>query len=246
MTELYQFAFSHFCEKARWALDYKGISYRPLNLVPGLHMKLVRKIAPKTCLPVLVDGQTVIQDSAAIITYLDKIHPASALTPANEQEASEALEWERFFDEQIGMPLRQWFYYYTLPERELALKFLLQGAPWYGRPVFRLMFPKVRDAMTRYMNIKEETAKQSEACLLATFEKLDSLLLERRFIVGDRFSRADLTACALLSPFCLPGDTEASEKFPDAVRAFRDRHKDRRFYRWVLDTYCSHRRSTRC
>ena len=27
MITLYQFQFSHFCEKARWALDYKGVPY---------------------------------------------------------------------------------------------------------------------------------------------------------------------------------------------------------------------------
>jgi Glutathione S-transferase, N-terminal domain len=27
MIQLYQFPFSHFCEKARWALDYKSIAY---------------------------------------------------------------------------------------------------------------------------------------------------------------------------------------------------------------------------
>ena len=37
MIELYQFPLSHFCEKARWALDYKSIAYRPVNLLPGFH-----------------------------------------------------------------------------------------------------------------------------------------------------------------------------------------------------------------
>lgn len=57
MIKLYQFAFSHFCEKARWALDYKSIPYTPVNLLPGLRIKPIRKLAPKTCMPVLVDGE---------------------------------------------------------------------------------------------------------------------------------------------------------------------------------------------
>jgi glutathione S-transferase len=35
MITLYQFQFSHYCEKARWALDYKGLAYAPKNLLPG-------------------------------------------------------------------------------------------------------------------------------------------------------------------------------------------------------------------
>jgi glutathione S-transferase len=37
MIEQYQFYFSHYCEKARWALDYRGASYKSRNLIPRLH-----------------------------------------------------------------------------------------------------------------------------------------------------------------------------------------------------------------
>ena len=99
MIQLYQFPFSHFCEKARWALDYKSITYRAVNLLPGFHLKPVRKLAPKTCLPVLRDEETVVQDSTAIIDYLDKKYPIPALTPRDPKAAREALEWEKYFDE---------------------------------------------------------------------------------------------------------------------------------------------------
>jgi len=68
MITLYQFQFSHFCEKACWALDYKGLSYIRKNLLPGIHIKVARRLAPKSCLPILVDNETVVQDSTSIIT----------------------------------------------------------------------------------------------------------------------------------------------------------------------------------
>ena len=40
---LYIFAISHFCEKARWALDYLGIEYQLVHLAPGLHMSAAKK-----------------------------------------------------------------------------------------------------------------------------------------------------------------------------------------------------------
>jgi glutathione S-transferase len=40
MITLYQFQFSHFCEKARWALDYKDLPYTCKNLLPGLHTRV--------------------------------------------------------------------------------------------------------------------------------------------------------------------------------------------------------------
>jgi glutathione S-transferase len=69
---LYQFQFSHFSEKARWALEYKGLPYIRRNLLPGLHMRVARQLAPKTCLPILVYNETIVQDSTSIITFLDE------------------------------------------------------------------------------------------------------------------------------------------------------------------------------
>jgi glutathione S-transferase len=243
MITLYQFQFSHYCEKARWALDYKGLAYAPKNLLPGLHMKVAQKLAPRGCLPIIVDGESVVQDSTQIISFLDQRYPERALTPQDPKEAKEALEWEEYFDEEIGVPLRLWFYYYTLPDRERALRLILDGAPWYGRPLFALIFPKVRAAMIELMDIHAESAKRSEERVLAALERLESALVERRFLVGERFSRADLAACALLAPFCAPGksDAEVSAAFPEHVCRLRDKHRTDLFFGWVRDNYSSYR-----
>ena len=55
MISLYQFEFSHFCEKARWALDYKGLAHARENLLPGLHTRVARKLAPNSSLPILAE-----------------------------------------------------------------------------------------------------------------------------------------------------------------------------------------------
>jgi len=244
MNTLYQFGCSHFCEKARWALDYKGVPYTQRNLVPGLHIKVARQLAPKSCLPILVYGKTVVQDSSSIISFLDQRSPDRPLTPLDPIEAKEALEWEEYFDQEIGVPLRRWFYYHTLPDRARASRFLLEGAPWYGQALFALIFPKVRTAMTRLLDLNAESAKRSEERVLAALEKLDGALKERRFLVGDRFSRADLTACALLLQYCAPdkSDAQVSAAVPAYVCAVRDKHKNRPFFGWVLDSYRDHRR----
>ena len=162
MISLYQFEFSHFCEKARWALDYKGLAHMRKNLLPGLHSGVARKLAPSSSLPILLDDRTVVQDSTSIITYLDEKYPEHLLTPCDAREAKEALAWEEYLDDEIGVSVRLWFYYHALPERACALRFLLDGAPWYGRPLLTLIYPRLRTAMTALMNIDAETARQSE------------------------------------------------------------------------------------
>ena len=243
MITPYQFQFSHFCEKARWALDYKGLPHVRKNLLPGLHKRVAKNLAPRSGLPILVDNGTVVQDSTSIINFLDEKYPDRPLTPRDPREAKEALEWEEYLDDEIGVPLRLWFYYHALPDRDCALRFLLDGAPWYGRPLFGLVYPKVRAAMVALMNIHAESARQSEARLVAALDKLDDAVRERQFLVGDRFSRADLTACALLRRHCAAGrsSAEIAAAVPAPVVALRDAHKTRPFVRWVRETYRSHR-----
>ena len=103
MIQLYQFPFSHYCEKTRWALDYKGIPYRVVNLLPGVHRWTVGELAPETCVPVLRDGEITVQDSTAIIDYLDTRYPNPSLTPDAPGTARQALEWEEYLDEEVGV-----------------------------------------------------------------------------------------------------------------------------------------------
>ena len=243
MITLYQFEFSHFCEKARWALDYKRLPHQRKNLLPGLHARVARKLARNSTLPILVDNAMVVQDSTSIITFLDKEYPDRPLTPRDAQEAKEALAWEEYLDDEIGVPARLWFYYHALPDRDCALRFLLEGAPWYGRPLFALIYPKVRTAMSALMNIHAESARQSEERLLAALDKLDDAVRGRSFLVGDRFSRADLTACALLRRHCAAGkpSAESAAAVPATVFALRDAHRARPFVSWVRETYRRHR-----
>jgi glutathione S-transferase len=247
MIKLYQFTFSHFCEKARWALDYKNIPYTPVNMLPGLHIKTIHKLAPRTwtCMPVLLDGAKAVQDSPEIISYLDRMHPDPLLTPRDPEEAREALGWEKYLDEQIGVALRLWFYYHLLPDRDRAMKVMLTGGPWYGKPLFAVIYPKVREAMMQAMNINAGTAQRAEQRVAAALDRLDAGLKDRRFLVGERFSRADLTACALLWLMVLPSDKEASEALPEAVLALRDREKGRRYFGWVRKVYGNYRQPMR-
>jgi hypothetical protein len=43
-ARLYTFTIPHFAEKARWALDYKGIRYQEKRFVPGSHLPVVKHL----------------------------------------------------------------------------------------------------------------------------------------------------------------------------------------------------------
>ena len=243
MFELYDFTFSHFSEKARWALDFKGVPYTPRHLVPGFHLRTTRKLAPRSSVPILKADSAVIQGSSEIIDFLEQTFPDRSLTPSDPQDANSARQWEKYLDEEIGVTLRLWFYYYTLPDRDRALRFLCSGAPWLQRSLFALSFAKIRPKMTALMNINAENAREAERRFLLAFDRLDSALERAPFLVGNRFSRADLTACALLWPLCRPGESESEVEalLCPSVCALRKQLQHRRFYGWVLERYQEHR-----
>ena len=69
---LVAFGISHFCEKARWALDWHGISYTEISWPPGLHRVLLKHHGAKgSSLPVVLDGDVVVEGSGAIIDWAE-------------------------------------------------------------------------------------------------------------------------------------------------------------------------------
>jgi glutathione S-transferase len=239
MFELYDFTFSHYSEKARWALDFKGVPYTARHLLPGFHMRTTRKLAPRSSVPILKTDSAVIQGSTEIINFLEQTFPDRSLTPAEPQDANRAIEWEKYLDVEIGVTLRLWFYYHTLPDRDRALKFLCTDAPWLQRSLFALSFAPLRRKMTELMNINAESASSAERRFALAFDRLDEALERGPFLAGDRFSRADLAACSLLWPLCRPGKSESEVEalFSPAVCTLRKQLQHRRFYGWVLERY---------
>lgn len=241
MPRLYQFPISHYCEKVRWALEYKRLPYTKINLLPGSHVRIVKKIAPKSELPVIVHDDRIEQNSSDIITYLDKTFPDRLLTPETPDIEQQARQWEAYVDENVGPHIRLYCYHYFLDRPDILLPLLTQGQPWYKKLMFRLIFPKVRDVMRKLMNINDETAAVSLQKLERAIDKLHSYLEQNRYHAGDKFSRADLAAASLLAPFCMPEKygVEWPESVPDematVINALRPKLE------WVDELYREYR-----
>lgn len=201
---LHQFPISHYCEKVRWALDYKGLEYRVQNHLPGLHLKKISRFAPASSVPVLEHGGNVIQGSANIISYLDQHFPEKSLTPQDETQKSDALRWEAFCDDHIGPHVRRYCYDTLLDYPELVIPFFAQGGPFWGKAFLKLIFPKLQGVMRKAMQIREPQVSESRETLETSMATLAREYEARPFLVGDTFSRADLAAASLLAPLFMP------------------------------------------
>jgi glutathione S-transferase len=242
---LYTFSISHFAEKARWALDYKGIAYEEARLVPGTHMAIVRRIAPRTTVPVLVDRGRVIQGSSAIIDWADTQIPERRLTPSDASESEGVIELERWLDVELGEPLRRVFYHYALEHRELVISLFTQGGPWWGKSFCRLAFPLIRQRIRGMYAINEVNVAADKERIAAVHERIDGLLASSPYLVGDRFTRADLTLAALLAPMWMPDEHPTRwprlEAYPAQVNALRARFEQTRARAHALRAYREHR-----
>jgi glutathione S-transferase len=241
MLTLYQFPISHYCEKIRWALDYKDLDYRVVNLLPGGHIKIIKSIAPKTEVPVLQHNKKIVQGSAEIITYLDQSFPEKPLTPSDSAHKQQALDWEIYVDKNIGPQIRVYFYHFLLDRPDIVIPFLTHGQPWHKRWFFRLVYPKVRDKMRMFMNISDRSAEISLKKLKRAIDKLSNQLETQQFLVGDQFTRADLAAASLLAPFRTPEKYGLNwpEKLPEGLQQTSDLLKIRLL--WVDSFYQDYR-----
>jgi len=84
--KLYGYFRSSAAYRARIALNYKGLTWEPrlVDLRPPAsmqHSPQFRAVNPQGLVPVLVDGDTILTQSLAIIEYLDETHPEPPLLP---------------------------------------------------------------------------------------------------------------------------------------------------------------------
>jgi glutathione S-transferase len=201
----------------------------------------MRRLGLKSSLPVLQDGDALIQGSSDIITHLDNAFPHRSLTPADPTLAREALEWEVLADEEIGPHVRRICYHQLLEHPDIVVSLLSYGGPWYGRFLLRSTFRKVREAMRKGMRINDAEVEVSEKTLDAAVDKVQARISGREFLVGDEFSRADLAVASLLAPLRMPGKYGLPwpRTLPEQVAAVMARYADR--LTWVDGLYATHR-----
>jgi glutathione S-transferase len=97
----------------------------------------------------------------------------------------------------------------------------------------------------RYRAGDAQAAEQARAKVVAALDRLEAELgesREHRYLVGEGFTVADLTAAALLYPLVLPAQGPSDiARMPEPYEAFRASLSDRPGYRWVREVYERHR-----
>lgn len=111
MLTLYYHPFSSFCQKVLVALYEREIPFEGVivDFSDPEKKAAFERVWPMGKFPVLRDearGLTV-PESSLIVQYLDRVHSAPPLVPADAEAAMKAHLWDRFFDHYVEVPLQK-------------------------------------------------------------------------------------------------------------------------------------------
>ena len=159
--------------RVRMFVAEKGIDIDVEDVGDGMALKssYIEKY-PEAMVPMLeLDDGTCVGESTAIYRYLEELHPDPPLMGTDAKDKAIVEMWERrAYDE--GMIAAAEVFRNTHPE------FADRGVPGSPQPV-----PQIAALVDR-----------GKGRLSRFFERLDAALANSRFIAGERFTVADITA----------------------------------------------------
>ncbi len=98
MVTLYDNPFSPFARKVRMVLRHKGIAFESIDALALCERERLLAVNPRAEVPVLVDGEVTVTNSAEIVAYLEDRYPVPSLMPSSAGLRARARHWERIAD----------------------------------------------------------------------------------------------------------------------------------------------------
>ena len=245
MRILYQFPLSHFCEKARWMLDYKELDYVAQNLTPGVHRAFARLKTGRNRLPILKDQMTFIADSTQIALYLDAHYPEHRLLPVDPHLRQSVLDINEMTLE-MGRHIRRWILSQAFQDEQESMDILI-GEKGYLRQFERFSKPLLKAVMTKGYALNEASVAESKHVIDESIEHLNQLYVKQdgQYFVGQRFSLADIAVCSMLAPLLsiqgTPWEKEHFEMLSEDFRSYQQALLEKPLGQYVLQMYQTER-----
>lgn len=236
---LYIFAISHFCEKARWAMDRSGIDYKVKNVAPGVHIQIAKKLGlSRTSVPFLQTSDGAIQGSDEIIDWIEQ---QTGVDPMSKSDKA----IEKRLGDRLGVHLRRYYYSEAILDHPDTVKPIFKkGLSIPHKLLVNSIWKKVCGLMVKGMDLGPEQRLESKAIVEKELDWLDGLLAKNtNYLSGDTFTRLDLTAASLLAPAVSPREhpTYSNLQLPPILAAEVNEYIDRPCFAWVSKMYREHR-----
>jgi glutathione S-transferase len=206
MPTLYGTLGSPFVRKAIVALTEKGIAYEHDPVVPFAPNPEYRKISPLGKIPAFRDGDRTLADSSVIIAYLERTHPEPPLYPSDPYEYARALWFEEYGDGGLAPILGTKIFFARVI-----------GPRFFNQPADEAIVEKVLD---------EEVPP--------LFDYLEKEIGDRKFLVGSRFTIADIGIATSFVNFQLAGCSIDAKRWPK-LAAYVEGIHNRPSFKAVID-----------
>jgi glutathione S-transferase len=223
---------SHYCEKARWALDRAEVPYVQQGVAQLLHRAVLARVKGGKTTPVLVTAAgEVIRGSEPILRYADEqLPPERRLRPRETALRERADAWVDRLDRDYGPPVRVWSYQDLGFDPKLAFRYGIHGLSPLHAGFLLLGYPVVKSVVGRYLGVDAARSQAALDVVWRFFDEVARAVEGGGYLVGDRLTSADLTFSALSAPAVLPRNYghplpslhELSPEIAQKVRAFRD------------------------
>jgi glutathione S-transferase len=243
---LYIFAISHYCEKARWALDHYDIAYHLRPVMPGMNRGIAKKLGGTGgSLPFLKTADGFVGGSPAIIDWGENNRkPGRPRLAGTDEAATRAVEHR--IDDVIGVHVRRFYYSDALLTDPASVRPIFsRDLPLFQKAAVTLGWSKIVPLMIKGMDLGPDQGAASGKILEAELDWLDAMLADgRRYLTSDHLTRADIAAASLLAPLVNPAEhpTYGTLSLPPTFAARIAAWESRPILRWVRDVYARDRR----
>ncbi len=219
-NQLISIPFSHYNQRAMWALQYYGISFTVEPYLPIFHFPKafwVRRniqtagdgTASPYSTPVLIaeDG-SVYPSSSEILWWADNNYgqrnsDIPSLYP--EQWKTKILAVEKELHDSLGPHSRRVAYYVLLQQKPSILRKLARrNVGSVQASVFAMTRPIVTRMLQQSLRIHEKQSQKSIDKVRGIFSKFSSQVSDTGYLFGEKFTAADLTLACMASPVILP------------------------------------------
>ncbi len=197
MLELYQFEMSHYVEKVRLILDYKGLAYRKIEVTPGLGQLEIFRLSGQRQVPVLKDGTQIVADSTAIAHYLERKFPDRPILPTDPKELALCTLLEELADQSVGLQARTVLIDTFNQNQSFRSAALPSSTPDLLRRLIGAVPGEFLSILGSGVGYSPEVVRSTRESLQQTLISLSALLVDRPYLVSDRPTLADFAMAGL-------------------------------------------------
>jgi glutathione S-transferase len=244
MLELYQFELSHYCEKIRFILNYKGLPYQVHEVTPGIGQVKLFQLSGQRQVPVLKDGEQIIADSTAIAQYLEQKFPERPLIPSDPKQKALCWLMEEWADSSIGLNSRIAMIGAFSQHPDFRAAFLQDVIPAPFQDLLRALPSDMLTLLGTSVGFGTEAIQAAHAALKQNLDALCLLLADQPYLLGEQPTLADFAVAGLSMYICFP--ETAVLNIPQSLKGrgvpgLADRPEFEPFFTWRAQLYHDYR-----